>query len=121
MSMHNPILTKSLRAKVDIGPRRLVTLSADGEVDLAVAGATVAVGVTDVLGAAAGGTIDVHLAGTAEILFGGNIARGADLTATADGKAVSTTTAGHRVIGTALVSGVDGDIGVVLINPRQRV
>lgn len=121
MSMHSPTLTKTFRANVDIGPRRLVFLSADGEVGLAAAGASLVMGVSDVVGAAAGGSIDVHLGGTCEVLYGGNIARGGDLTATADGKAVATTTAGNRVVGTALVSGVDGDIGVVLLGPRQRV
>lgn len=121
MSLHAPKLTKTMRAAAALGPRLLVAMSAEGEVNLATAAATVAVGVTDVVGAALGGSIDVHLAGAVEVVYGGNVALGADLTAGAGGKAIATTTAGHRVIGTALVAGVDGDIGIVLLGLRQRV
>ena len=55
-------------------------------------------------------------AGIAAIEFGGNVARGALLTADADGKAV-TAADGNRVIGIAEVSGAAGDIGQVLLAP----
>ena len=55
-------------------------------------------------------------AGIADIEFGGNVARGALLTADADGKAV-TAADGNRVIGIAEVSGAAGDIGQVLLAP----
>lgn len=55
--------------------------------------------------------------GIAEVEYGGNVTRGDLLTSDANGKAIATTTAGNRIIGIAMASGVSGDIGLALINP----
>ncbi|EIJ33326.1 capsid cement protein [Thiothrix nivea] len=64
--------------------------------------------------AASGARVDVVLSGVADVAYGGTVARGDLLTADANGKAVVAST-GNRVVGVALVAGVAGDIGEVLL------
>lgn len=69
---------------------------------------------------AANQRVDVVLEGIGEVIFGGTITRGALITADANGKAVAAAPAAgtnNRIIGVAMCSGVDGDIGTVLISP----
>lgn len=62
-------------------------------------------------------TVEVAIAGIADVKLGGAVAAGDLLTANSDGEAITTTTAANRVIGIAMKAGVDGDIGEVLISP----
>lgn len=68
------------------------------------------VGTTDMLDKASGEMADVSVGDIHEVRLGGTVVRGASLTADANGKAVSTTTIGHRCIGYAEVSGVLDDV-----------
>lgn len=79
----------------------------------AAAAADKLVGVADA-DAASGARVDVVLSGTADVQYGGAVARGDLLTANASGMAV-VAAAGNRVIGVALVAGVANDIGEVLL------
>lgn len=136
--MHNPQLTKTFVADGAIAKRRIVKFGgADGKAAQADAATDALFGVAADLDAADGARVDVHMAGVAEVEYGGNVTRGALLTADADGKAIAVTRHTHtenaagtytqdattgagsagRVIGIALVSGVAGDIGSVQIAP----
>jgi guanyl-specific ribonuclease Sa len=66
---------------------------------------------------ATGGPVDMATEGIAHVEYGGNVTIGDRLTATTDGKAIVTTTQGQRIIGQAMMSGVDGDVGSVQISP----
>lgn len=121
--MSIPILTKSYKAGAALAAYRIVKPgSADGEVLLASAVGDALIGVTNEVAAASGERQDVIQAGIAEVEFGGTVTRGDWLTTDANGKAVAAApSAGvnNNVIGRALVSGVAGDIGAVLIAPGR--
>ena len=119
--MANPVLTKSFDAEAAIARFRIVKFgSGDGAVVQAAAATDALMGVADAPGAESGRRADVIVQGVAEVEYGGNVTRGALLTADADGKAVAAAPAAGancRVIGVAMVSGVSGDIGSVLVSP----
>ena len=103
-------------------PRRATAaIAAHRIVDAAGAvAATTAAGVIGVSGSravASGETVEVAIAGIAPVEYGANVDAGDMLRADGTGKAVGTTTAGHRIVGIAMVGGVDGDIGEVLVAP----
>ena len=83
----------------------------------AAAAAAKSIGVSGSRAVASGETVEVAVAGIAPVEYGGNVALGDLLTSDANGKAVVTATAGHRIVGAAMVAGVDGDIGEVLLSP----
>lgn len=116
--MRNEGLAKTLIAGAAIAAHRIVKFGTSDTAALQAAAATDAsIGVSD-LGAASGDPVDVILDGIALVDYGGNVTRGDLLTADSDGKAVTAApaaTASARVIGTAMVSGVAGDIGSVAI------
>ncbi len=106
------------KANAAIAARRIVeVLTSDGNVSQAAANDDAIIGVSGSRAVAANETVEVAVAGIVEVEYGGTIARGALLTADSDGKAVSTTAAGKRIVGIAINSGVDNDIGLVLISP----
>jgi len=117
----NPIVTKNYVAQAQTEPHRIVKFgSADGEVLHAAAAADLSIGVTDTLQTLIGERVDVIRVGIADVEYGGTVARGEELTADATGRAIKAAPgagANVRIIGTAEVSGVVGDIGKVLINP----
>ncbi len=136
--MHNPVLTKNFTAGAAVTKRRIVKFgAADHTAVQAAATGDAMFGVAAELDAASGGRFDVHVVGIAEVEYGDDITRGDLLTADSDGKAVPVTRHTHaenaagayaqdaetgeasaiRVIGTAMVSGADGDIGSVQISP----
>lgn len=67
-------------------------------------------GTSDSLDKATGEMVDVYASPMGEVRLGGTVARGAALTSDANGKAISTTTVGHRIIGFAEASGVADDV-----------
>src|SRR6266704_4296307 len=76
-------------------------------------------GVSTDIAAAINERCDIILAGSATILFGGPVARGDLLTSDASGRAVTAAPAGgvnNRIIGIAMVSGVVGDIGQMIVS-----
>ncbi|MBJ7318243.1 MAG: DUF2190 family protein [Brevundimonas sp.] len=98
------------------GYRILKHGGADGAAVQATAATEDFVGVSDAMGAVVGGVCDVHLAGLAEVEYGGAVTRGARLTSDALGRAVTAAPAAGQtveIIGRALKSGVLGDIGSV--------
>lgn len=111
-------LAKTLVAGAAIAARRIVKFGASDTAVLQAAAATdFIIGVSD-LGAASGEYCDVIVDGIALVEYGGNVTRGALLTADSNGKAVTAApaaTATNRIIGVAMKSGVAGDIGSVLI------
>ena len=119
-----PILTENFTAGAAIAPCRICKPgAADGEA-LQAAGSTDAMdGVSDSLGAAAAGDrVDIHTMGVVEVEYGGAVTRGDQLTADADGKAVTAAPGAGvnmRIIGPARVSGVAGDICLVRLAPGQ--
>ena len=121
--MNNPLLTKSFLAAIALAPYRIVKFGVDDDsVTPATADTDALVGVVDDLGADAGDRVDVHLVGVTEVEFGGNVTRGVLLTSDANGKAIAAAPANdtnQSVIGRAMVSGADGEIGSVLLAAGQ--
>lgn len=62
-----------------------------------------------------GDAANVQCWGAAKVIFGGTVDEGDLLTTDANGKAVKSTAVGDYVFGTALVSGVSGDIGTAMV------
>lgn len=107
-----------LKAQADISARRIVeVIGADDAAQQAAANNDALVGVSGSRAVETDETVEVAISGIAEVEYGANVTRGALLTSDASGKAVATSTAGHRVVGIAMWSGADGDIGRVLISP----
>ena len=107
-----------MRAQAAIAAYRLVeTINADGDARQGAAAAAKLIGVSGSRPVAANETVEVAITGIAKVEYGGNVTRGDLLTAKADGTAIATSTAGNRVVGVAMQSGVDGDIGEVLLSP----
>ncbi len=119
--MRNEGLQKTLIAGGTVAKNRIVKFdSSDITAVQASAATDFLVGISDNLGAASGQPFDVILAGVALVEYGGNVTRGQLLTADSDGKAIAAApaaTASARTIGVAMLSGVAGDIGSVLIAP----
>lgn len=94
--------------------------AADGAAVQADDGSTMMLGVTTDIPAAAGETVDVVRSGPASVTFGGNVTRGAPLTADANGRAIAVALPAEAdtfIVGYAEVSGVAGDIASVLVAP----
>lgn len=119
----NRMLTKTYVAGAAIAAHRIVAFGAsDDEVVQASAATDALIGVAAELPVPAEARVDVHHVGIVEIEFGGNVARGALVTANANGQAVAAAPAAGAnaaVIGRALVSAVNGDIAPVLLAPGQ--
>jgi hypothetical protein len=60
--------------------------------------------------------VDVVVGGIAYVLYGSAVSKGAFVSANADGRAVPAVS-GDRVVGRAEKTGVNGDIGLVLLAP----
>jgi hypothetical protein len=117
MGMTTSGLTKPYTAGAAVAKRRFLKFgSADGTVIQAAGATDLIVGASTDIDAASGERCDTWMVGNiVEIDFGGTIARGASVTADSNGKAVTATT-GQVAGGFAEVSGVSGDVGLVVIN-----
>jgi len=102
-----------LQASGAIAARRIVNAAGDQ----ANADTDLMIGVSGSRAVADGETVECAVGGIADVKYGGTVSAGQLLTANSDGEAVSTTTAGKRIVGIAMVAGVDGDIGEVLLSP----
>lgn len=113
--------TKNFTAGGAIGARLFVKFgSADTSVVQGAAATDLLIGVSTDIAAASGEPVDIHTDGIREVIYGGNVTRGAKLTADADGKAVAAAPAqgvNNQIGGIAMVSGVSGDVGLVKIAP----
>jgi len=117
-------LIKTFTASGAISARSLVKFgAADNLVVVATAATDAIIGASGELDAADGEPVDICLSGLAEVRYGGNVTRGTSLlTAAAGGEAVAAAPAAgvnNRIVGVAMVSGVDNDIGLVLLAPGQ--
>lgn len=114
-----PLLTNPYTATAAVGGARIVKHgAADNAAVQATAATDAFAGVSDPMGAEAGGVLDVHQLGSADVDYGGPVTRGDRLTADAQGRAVTAAPAAGatvEIIGRAMVSGVLGDRGRVLI------
>lgn len=116
--MRTEMFIKSYRADAAVAKHRIVKAgAADGNAAQASAAADAIIGVADSLGATAAGQVfDVVTHGYATVQYGGNVTRGAPLTADANGKAVVAAPAvgaNVRLIGFAVTAGVADDLGTV--------
>ena len=116
-------LMKSYVTSADVAKRLIVKLTADGTVAKATAATDSIFGVADSsFDTLSGERLDVVLDGIAECVAGGNITRGALVTADSSGYAVAAApSAGvnNRVLGIAMKTAVSGDIVDVLIRQHQ--
>lgn len=118
--MRNHDFIKGFIAGGTVAARRIVKFGSGDTAAVQASAATDSlIGVSD-LGAASGESVAVIMGGIAAVEYGGNVTRGALLTADSNGKAVAAAPAAgvnNRIIGVAMLSGVSGDIGSVLVNP----
>lgn len=117
-------LIKSLEATTAIPARRFVKFgAADGTGVPAVDGAAYIRGVSPAIDTDVGERCSVQMTGNvAEIVYGGNVARGDPLTSDAQGRAVTAAPAAGAnafIGGYAEVSGVLGDIGTIDVLPGR--
>lgn len=121
MHRGNPLLEKNYLSGAAIAAYRIVMWGSSDYVVVQAAAATdLSIGVSDLGCTAAGDPLDIHRVGIVPVEYGGNVTRGQKLTADSNGKAVAAApSAGSnaQIIGTAEISGVSGDIGLVLIAP----
>lgn len=118
--MARPDLILSFIAGAAITAKRIVAFGADDNTVVTASAANGSlIGVSDLGADAAGDRLDVILDDIAEVEYGGTITRGDLITSDANGKAITAVTAGSRVIGFAMVSGVSGDIGSINIAPSK--
>ncbi|MDO5704043.1 MAG: DUF2190 family protein [Paracoccus sp. (in: a-proteobacteria)] len=106
-----PIFIRAYHAPGEIRSNRIVAFSdaANGnDIAEATGASDVLIGVSDRMGAAAGGMCDVHRLGLAATLLGGAVSAGDPVSADAEGRAVKATTG--RIIGYADEPGAEGDI-----------
>jgi hypothetical protein len=119
MGQTTGFLTKSLTATTAIPARTLVKYGAvDGSGVPAVDSSAFIAGVSSEIDTAVGERASVFMNGNiADVLYGGTVGRGDALTADAQGRAITTTTTGAKIVGFAEVSGSINDIGSVIISP----
>ena len=106
--MANPGIHKTYKVVGELASYRIVALAGTGgnmTVSQAASASAALIGPTDELGKQSNGTADIAMSGMPEVECGGAVAVGAPLTADADGKAVTATAAGARIIGFALEDG----------------
>jgi hypothetical protein len=122
MTMRNQGLVKTFNTGAAVARSRIVKFGADERTVVpGAAPADLLIGVSDDVPApAVGDVIDVVLCGVATVEYGGTVAFGQMLTSDATGRAVAAAPAAgtnNRVIGVAMVAGVVGDLGAVLLSP----
>jgi len=111
----NPVLSKGYAASVEVKPRRIIKF-VGGAVCAAAASTDKAIGVSQGPVIPAGQHVDVVRSGIPEILLGGTVAVGDELTSNADGRGIKLVGAGESV-GRADSAGVADDIIDVYVRP----
>lgn len=119
--MRNHLFIKGFKAGAAITKHRIVKHSSDDVTAIQGAAATDSIfGVAELGATQAGDHVSVVMGGVAVVEYGGNVTRGALLTTDSVGRAVAAAPAAGsnaRTIGVAMVSGVSGDLGSVMIAP----
>jgi hypothetical protein len=120
MTTRSEGLTKTLNAEGTIPAYTLVKVGAADHGALAASAVSdFIIGVSGSVAAVANERVDVILGGIATVTYGATVARGALLTTDSSGRAVTAAPAAgtnNRIIGIAMISGVVGDLGAVLID-----
>jgi len=115
-----PILIKAFHTATAVGGNLIVAASANAEVLPGASATDLLIGVSDAMGADAGGVLDTVQAGWGELKLGGTVAFGDPLTSDANGAGVKAVPAAGSLIRTAayaMSDGDDGDIIPVLVAP----
>lgn len=115
-----PVLTKSLRAPAAIAGNVIVAASSGQAATTASSATSPSIGVSDSMGAGAGGIVDIVQVGWGEVRAGGNIVFGDPLTADAQGRAVKAVAAAGtvvRIVGFAMSDAALGDIIPINVVP----
>ena len=119
--MSNPLLINSFSVAAATAGNRLIALTGVGKAAVRAGVVTQAIiGVSERMGADAGGLCDVVLAGTYDVKAAGNIAAGDPVTTDAEGmgiKAVPVAGSLVRYAGFALFDAVAGDLVPITIAP----
>lgn len=122
--MRNSDFVKSFIAGAQIAARRICKFSStDTTVIQAAAVGDLSIGVSELGATASGDSVSLVMGGIATVEYGGNVTRGNELTSDSVGRAVAAAPAGganNRIIGIAMMSGVIGDLGSVLIAPSMK-
>lgn len=117
--MANPGLFKTFTAESAVSAYTIVKHgTADTNVVPAAASTDALLGVCGMVAGDLGKRVDIVLDDIAEVIYGGTVTRGDWLTSDANGKAITAAPGAGvnaNVIGRAMVSGVSGDIGTVLL------
>ncbi|MDI9407694.1 MAG: DUF2190 family protein [Candidatus Pacebacteria bacterium] len=120
--MANQGLIKNYTADGAIPASSIVKLTANRKVAIATAVTDALLAVNESLDVVDGESVDVILNGTANVKFGGAVARGQPVTSNAAGQGVYANPAqgaNNRIIGFALETVVAGDIAPVQLAPGQ--
>jgi hypothetical protein len=125
MSIRNQGLIKPYNAGGTVGHARFVKFDSDDRtVVQSAAAADFTIGVSDfspnATAAASGERVDVQLTDIATVTYGGTVTRGQLVISDSTGRAITATAAAGanvRTCGVAMVSGVVGDLGAVLLIP----
>jgi hypothetical protein len=120
--MSEPLI-KSFVADAAIRGNRIVAFHATKQAGVEAAAATaVMLGVSSAPGAKAGGVVDVTQLGLAEVVAGGNLARGARVTSDAEGRAVAVPAPAAQavtvsVVGNVQAAAAEGDVVEIVVAP----
>ena len=125
MSIRNQGLFKTYNAGGTVNHARFVKFDSDDRTVIqSAAAADFTIGVSDfspnATSAASGERVDVQLTDIATVTYGGTVTRGQLVISDSTGRAITATAAAGanvRTCGVAMVSGVVGDLGAVLLTP----
>ena len=115
-----PTLIKSFRAAAAVAAYRFVAAANEDEAQAGADATDPLIGVSDDMGADAGGMLDVTQTGWAELKLGGSVEHGDPLTAGAEGVGIKAVPAAGSIVrygAFAMSGGEDGDIIPVLVVP----
>ncbi len=96
---------------------RFITIDSSGNAAVSSRG-QLSAGVLQNAPAAANRAAQIRPGGITKVVFGGTVTAGQALVSDANGAAVNASSADNNFMGVAVVSGANGDIGAMLIQPR---
>lgn len=116
--MSNTNLIKTFLSSGTIAPYRIVAHgSVDHEAVQAASATAALMGTAMELGTESNGRVDVAIGDLPLVEYGADVLRGAPLTTDANGRAITATVSGSRLIGFAWVSATAGDIAAYQHSP----
>lgn len=108
--MANTALYKTYEVSGELAPYRIVAHAAPFTVKQADSATALLLGTTDELGKQSNGRADIALSDLPEVEAGAAFTAGDALTSDAQGRAISASATGQRIIGFAMQAAVTGDI-----------